>query len=312
MKFKLDFSCPKIHLQFGYETPIISLGSCFSDEIAKKLSFAGFNVVNNPFGVLFHPLSIANVLYDTLNKTEKVDVYQRDDLFFSWEAASKIYGLSKGELEKKILSIRTNLLQTILQSKLMILTFGSAFQYSKEDIGIVGNCHKAPQTFFEKKLTNVEQMFSIWEKLINDIQQINPDIQFLLTVSPVRHIKDGLIDNNRSKSRLIELVHQLADEMDNVYYFPSYEILIDELRDYRFYANDLVHPSQQAVDYIWEMFKSSTMNDVQLDLVKRVEKIKHSFNHKSLHPESKATQKFNEKLREEKENLEKENKYILW
>ncbi len=312
MKLKIDFSAPNIPLEFDYSSQIISLGSCFSDEISCKLRFAGFNVLDNPFGVLFHPLAMANVLNSTLSLSEKVDVYQRDDLFFSWDSASKIYAFSDDKLSEKVISIRGNLRQSIVDTKILILTFGSAFQYVNDEVGVVGNCHKAPQSMFNKNLTSVEEMLLVREALINDIKAINPKVKILLTVSPVRHIKDGLVENNRSKSRLIELAHQLVDTFEMVHYFPSYEILIDELRDYRFYANDLVHPNQQAVDFIWEQFKLSTMDEELISLVNKVEKLKNSFNHRSLHPESVATKSFLKKIETQKQELIKLNQSINW
>ena len=312
MKLKLDFSFPNIPLKIDYSSPIISLGSCFSDEISKKLQFAGFNVNDNPFGVLFHPLAILNVLNSSLLESKDVAVFKREDLFFSWDASSKVYAMSEDTIREKVVSIREELHQSILEAKVIVLTFGSSFQYSIEKSGIVGNCHKAPQSVFEKKMSTVEEMYLPWFSLIQKVKEINPKIQFLLTVSPVRHVKDGLVENNRSKSRLIELTHQLVESFDDVYYYPSYEIMMDELRDYRFFANDLVHPNQKAVDYIWEHFKSKTMDVELYDLVGKVEKLKKSFLHRSLHPDSEATRLFQIKLEEQKLELMRENKDINW
>jgi len=312
MKLKLDFSSPNIPLNVDFSSPIICLGSCFSDEISKKLQFAGLKVNDNPFGVLFHPLAMLNVINSSVLDSKEVAVFKREDLFFSWDASSKVYALSENAIRERIVTIREELHQSILEAKVFVLTFGSSFQYSMEQNNVVGNCHKAPQSFFKKKLSTVEEMYLPWFSLIQKIKEINPEIQFLMTVSPVRHVKDGLVENNRSKSRLIELTHQLVESFDDVYYFPSYEILVDELRDYRFFANDLVHPNQQAIDYIWEYFKSKTM-DVELnDLVKKVEKLKKSFLHRSLHPESQATRLFKDMLEEQKQVLMSMNKDIRW
>ena len=312
MKLKIDFSSPVIPLEMNFSSPIVSLGSCFSDEISQKLKFAGFQVNNNPFGVLFHPLAILNVIQSSISNSKNVPVYKREDLFFSWDSSSKIYAYSEDDLNEKIISYREELLNSIRESNVLMLTFGSSFKYSTEEVGIVGNCHKAPQSVFEKKMSTVEEMFSPWREVVLAIKEINPEIQILLTVSPVRHLKDGLTENNRSKSRLIELTHQLVELFDFVHYFPSYEILIDELRDYRFYANDMVHPNQQAIDYIWGNFKKSTMNDKLFDIVQKVEKLKRAFNHRSLHPESTATKLFLEKLEVQKDELTRLNKGISW
>ncbi len=312
MKFKLDFPIVKNPIDFDYSSEIISLGSCFSDEIAKKLKFAGFRVNDNPFGVLFHPITISNVILSSLREKQEVFMYQREDLFFSWDASSKIFAHSEEDLVQRIKTERTKLLDSLKTSKVLLITFGSSFQYFKEEVGVVGNCHKAPQSFFEKQLATVDEMFSVWQLTLENLKKINPKLKVFVTVSPVRHVKDGLIENTRSKARLVELSHLLVDSFKDVYYFPSYEILLDELRDYRFFTEDLIHPSQQAVEYIWECFQHAVMPVRTKELVNKVEKLKKSFLHQSLHPTSKATKLFLQKLEKQKEDLMKENENINW
>lgn len=286
MDFKLNFEIPKSPFSLTYDDTFVLLGSCFSDEIGYKIYEAGFDVENNTFGTLFHPTAMANVIESSLNESQSVDVYQRDDLYFSWDSASKIYAKSEQELINKVLEARKELLARIKSAGTIIVTYGTAWKYELISSGkTVGNCHKASQSLFYKSLSTVEEMKYKWDKVLSLIKGINPNVKIIFTVSPVRHIKDGLVENNRSKSRLIELVNELIS-LPNTYYFPSYEILIDELRDYRYYNEDLIHPNKIAVQYIWEYFKENLFSNETLSILKEREQIMTQFNHKSLHPDS--------------------------
>lgn len=286
MNFKLNFEIPKSPFSLTYDEPFVLLGSCFSDEIGDKIYQAGFDVESNTFGTLFHPIAMANVVESSLNENQSVDVYQRDDLFFSWDAASKIYAESEVELISKVLEARRLLCTKIKEAGVIVFTFGTAWKYNLSSSGkVVGNCHKAPQSLFNKSLSTVEEMKSEWENVLSLIRKQNPNVKIIFTVSPVRHIKDGLIENNRSKSRLIELVNELVS-LSDAYYFPSYEILIDELRDYRFYGDDFVHPNKTAIQYIWERFKETLLSEDTNSILKEREQIVAQLNHKSLHPGS--------------------------
>lgn len=288
MKLKLDFTIDKSHIEFSYHDSALLIGSCFSDEIGQHFLKNGFRAEINPFGTLFHPTAIANVLKASIEESTDVSVYHRDDLFFSWDAASKVYAYSEAELIQKIIETRQKLRAQLLQSRLLVITFGTAWQYAiSETSEVVGNCHKAPQNLFSKALMPVDEMHAQWQPLIAQLKTLNPTLEIVFTVSPVRHIKDGIVENNRSKSRLIELAHTLVN-VNQLNYFPSYEILIDELRDYRFYQSDLVHPSDEAVNYVWKSFAHCMVHPETLELMSQRSRILGVLNHSSLHPESNA------------------------
>lgn len=287
MNFKLDFDVIKNGVELSHKKSIVSLGSCFSEEMGGKLSDAGFAVLNNPFGTLFHPLAIMNVLDNSLNQSGLVESVQRNDLFFAWESSSKLFGKNEIELRDLILSKRDELKSKVKNAGLLILTFGTSIGYCHQELNkTVGNCHKQPQNKFKKELSTIDKMYKACRKTITQIKEINPSIKIMITVSPVRHKKDGLIGNNRSKARLLELSHQLV-ENDNCIYFPSYEIVIDELRDYRFYKQDLIHPSEDAINFVWEKFASSSIEEQSLGVISEYQKIKASLSHRSLFPNTK-------------------------
>ena len=290
MEFKLNLDIPKSDFQLTHQDSVVLIGSCFSDEIASHFSHSGFHTESNTFGTLFHPLAIANVLNASINKDKRVNVFKRDDLFFSWDSASKVYGLTESEIKAKMISLRENLRDKLTNAELLIVTFGTAWAYKHKALNtIVGNCHKAPALEFEKELSGNDELFEHWQNICVRLKELNPKLRIMFTVSPVRHKKDGLIENNRSKSRLIELAHALT-ELENVSYFPSYEIMIDELRDYRFYAEDFIHPNALAIKYIWNKFSGVYITENSLKLIEEINSIKAALTHKSLHPESKVNQ----------------------
>ena len=288
MEFKLNFKIPDSSVNLSYDDSLVLIGSCFSDEIGSKLCDAGFNANSNSFGTLFHPIAISNVIKASLEENQSVDIYQREDLFFSWDSASKIYASSEKNLIQTVSELRKDFSLKVKTAGAIVITFGTAWSYSHASTKkTVGNCHKAPQSLFNKSLSSIDEMFENWKELLSLISKYNPKVKIIFTVSPVRHVKDGLIENNRSKARLIELVNELVSTSDATY-FPSYEILIDELRDYRFYKEDLVHPSKSAVRYIWESFISSLFTAETKSIMNEREQIMSQLNHKSLHPTSEA------------------------
>ncbi|MCH2230467.1 MAG: GSCFA domain-containing protein [Crocinitomicaceae bacterium] len=310
MDFKLPFHIGESPVKVKHKDKIILIGSCFSDEISFKLSLNGFQNFANPFGTLFHPLSIANSLNSSLSRTKEVNVIKSNDVFHAWDCAGVIHGYSENELREKVYEKRSETLKQIKDAKFLVVTFGTAWSYKHLELDIVvGNCHKEKQSSFRKQLNSMDEMLAVWIVLIERIKAINNDINIVFTVSPVRHKKDGLIENNRSKSRLIELVHKLT-EFDGTAYFPSYEILIDELRDYRYYNEDMVHPSSQAVDYVWEQFERTYCDDSTKNLSRRVKQIKTSLAHKSLYPNSESNRKMLLKMEQSKEEILQEFPYL--
>lgn len=291
MELQLKFEIPKSNIELLYSDSILLMGSCFSDSIGDKFDQGGFTVESNTFGNLFHPIAISNVIKSALTEVKNVDIYHRDDLYFSWDSASKIYATTEAKLIETVLEKRKDLAEKIKTSRLICITLGTAWEYKlKSSEAVVGNCHKAPQNLFEKSLTSIDKMRKEWESVLSMIRSVNSTAKIVFTVSPVRHTKDGLIENNRSKARLLELIQQLSVE-HKLIYFPSYEIAIDELRDYRFYEEDLVHPNKIAIEYIWKCFVDFAFAENTTSVYQERNQLLSQLNHKSLHPESEVDKK---------------------
>jgi lysophospholipase L1-like esterase len=312
MEFKLKFDIPSSDIDLTHKDSVVLMGSCFSNEIAGYFMNAGFHQESNTFGILFHPLAIANVLSSTLDNSDSVDITSRNGLFFSWDSASKIYATDEDQLTKNVLTLRKKLNEKLKKSSLLIITFGTAWGYRHKSTNkIVGNCHKASSSDFNKVLTQESQMFEKWSELIEKLKTTNPNLNIIFTVSPVRHTKDGLINNNRSKARLIELAHDLT-QFNNASYFPSYEILVDELRDYRFYKKDRVHPTSEATDYVWQKFSDYLFKASTLELNKHIAQIKLGLSHESIHPGSDEDRERVKNLMHRKNKLENNHPEVCW
>ena len=296
-----------------YNSKIILLGSCFSDNIGQKLRYHKFQSILNPFGILFHPKAIETIIKNALCKKE----YTEKDLFFlnerwqSFEAHSKLSSSSKEEaldqLNKASVSINT----ALQSSSHIIITLGTSWVYRLlETDEIVANCHKVSQHKFKKELVSIVEINKSLSSIISLVRKVNPDINFIFTVSPVRHLKDGFIENQQSKSHLISALHQIIPKHKNSFYFPSYEIMMDELRDYRFYKEDMIHPNDIAINYIWKKFYENWLSDEALELKKEVIKIQRGLEHKPFNPNSKKHQQFLSSLQEKIETLKKKYSHI--
>ena len=286
MEFTLNFEIPKAEFSIEHGNEILFIGSCFSDEIASRAKFAGLNVSSNPFGTIFHPSLIARFISESIEYTDSERLLVRDDTHLSWDANSTIYDFSDTALKAKLTQLRSDFIYQLSTATALFITFGTAWVYKLiVDNQLVANCHKMPSNQFQKELSSVDFLTKEWEETISLMKSINPTLEIVFTVSPVRHSKDGLVENNQSKSILIELIRRLQ-LTTNCRYFPSYEIIIDELRDYRFFKQDRVHPSDEAVDYIWKRFESTYFSNETIDLNAKVIQLRRSFLHKSIHEES--------------------------
>lgn len=280
-QFFLKFSIPKSELNIQHGDKIILTGSCFSDEISNKLKKAGHTVSSNPHGTIFHPSVLAYNLMDSLNGQPDQRIFERDGLFYSWNASTLVNGKSREELQEKLLKIKTDFRQQIQESKLLVITFGTAWGYElNETQEIVANCHKMPSQLFTKFLSSPYELVQDWVLAIEKIRSINPNLTIVFTVSPVRHIKDGLVENNLSKARLIEAVQQLTLE-ENTFYFPSYELIIDVLRDYRFFKEDRIHPNEEAIDFVWNNFEETYFSKQTIEVNKQIEKVNQFAQHEA-------------------------------
>lgn len=284
----------KANNQIDYSSRLLLVGSCFSENIGAKLSYYKFRGLQNPFGILFHPLAIEKLI----QKAAAQEKFNERDIFHAneqWHCFDTHSCLSNPSKEKIIDDLNTALDQTGKQLKVarhIIITLGTAWVYRNRDNNeIVANCHKVPQSNFTKELLSVDEVKESLKRIITSIQSINSSAQFIFTVSPVRHLKDGFVENQLSKSHLIAAVHHMLDK-DRISYFPSYEIMMDELRDYRFYAKDMIHPNEMAIDYIWEKFNDVWINDSIADDMKKVDEVQRGLQHRPFNPEGEAHQKF--------------------
>ncbi len=256
------------------------LGSCFSDEIGSQAKLSGFETVVNPLGTIFNPISLAQQVLNAINTSNEIAVLERDNNFYSWEASTKIVGVSHVEITNLILRKREQLRHHLSKSGLIIVTFGTAFVYKLDSTKVVANCHKKPGNLFQKELAGQTEIVSLWRSVLGVLNEFNPNLRILFTVSPVRHTRDGVIENTRSKARLIEVVSELITER-NVGYFPSYEIVLDELRDYRFFKQDRVHPNEEAIDYVWKRFSEVYFTDETKSTINQIRQIRKRFSHQS-------------------------------
>ena len=303
------------HNQLDYNSKIMLFGSCFSENIGEKFKYYKFQTTINPFGILFHPLAIENLITRSINK----DYYAQEDLHFQneqWcclDAHSKLNNASKEVLLDVLNTQIEEMHNDLLNASHIIITLGTSWVYRHiASDEIVANCHKIPQKQFLKELLSVAQITESLEAIISLVKSVNPNITFLFTVSPVRHIKDGFVENTQSKSHLLVAIHQVVDPRNQLYYFPSYEIMMDELRDYRFYNADMLHPSEVAITYIWEKFKTVWLSDDALKTLEIVSSIQSKKAHRPFNSASEAHQQFLTKLQLEIDDLCNKYPHILF
>lgn len=280
-----------------YNSKVFLLGSCFAENIGEKFEYFKFPHYVNPFGILFHPIAIHNLVSNALHgkKFAEDDVFINNEQFHSFDAHSKLSQHTKSLLLHQLNAASQKTSHYLKQSTHVVITLGTAwvYRYLKTN-KIVANCHKIPQQQFQKQILSVDVIVAALQSIIEQVKKVNPKVNFIFTVSPVRHIKDGFIENTQSKSHLLAALHKVLD--DQSHYFPSYEIMMDELRDYRFYNQDLLHPSPLAVDYIWDRFKTVWMADSAIAIMSEVDTIQKGLQHKPFNPNSTAHLKFVQQL----------------
>lgn len=293
--------------QINYKSKIGLIGSCFVENIAEKLSYFRFPNWHNPHGILFNPKAIEKSLSDIT----KQKVYTQKDLFFenerwhSWHHHSDFSSSSASETLAKINTSIQKSAMDLKETSHLILTLGTAWVYHHiETDQTVANCHKVPQKHFIKKILSTTEILKSLQNSIAFARKINPNLQVILTLSPVRHLKDGMLANSQSKAHLLTAIHKVTNNSD-AHYFPSYEIVLDDLRDYRFYNSDMVHPNQMAIDYVWELFKETRIDLKSHPIMAQVEQIQKGLKHSAFNPDSKQHKKFLEKIAEQKRILYK-------
>ncbi len=377
MKFQTQISINKAENQIDYSSKLVLLGSCFAENIGNKLAFNKFQSVLNPFGVLFHSKAIESLVSKAITK----DYYTEEDVFFlnerwhSFDVHSDLSNVSKQELIVQLNGRLDNFLVALKNATHIIITLGTSWVYEHKQLNkTVANCHKVPQKEFNKRLLSVDEISISLEKIVKGIRLINKGVHFVFTVSPVRHLKDGFIENQQSKAHLIAGVHQallclrakqhdvvgherkskktenlfkedkdmlavegnvsigdesmmkvgenmleMGENMSEVSenmlsgvetYFPAYEILMDELRDYRFYGEDMIHPSSTAIDYVWEKFKESQISEGVYGTMDIVNAIQKGMQHKPFNATSIQHQSFLKSLEEKKKVLKSQYSFM--
>lgn len=308
MKFRTELQIEKLNQNITHNDSVLAIGSCFVENVGAKLYDYRFNININPFGIIFNPYSIAKILNRGLDRSLKLDrecdVLEQNGVYKSYDYHSKFNSNSYNNFIQKTDLEYEAIKEQLKSGDYLFLTFGTAWAYRLiESNQIVANCHKVPQSNFTKELLDLNELTEIYLKIFKKLISNNPKLKILLTVSPVRHTKDGIIENSQSKSTLLLLCKALSDDFKhNVVYFPSYEIQMDDLRDYRFYNSDLVHPNQMAIDYIFEKFSSAFFTDKTNELNTKIEKLNKLENHRFLNASEEEKQKHYDKI----EDLRKE------
>lgn len=290
--------------RIDYDSTLFLVGSCFVENIGRKFQYYQFQNLQNPTGILFHPLAIENFIGKSIaKKTYKAaDVFNFNERWHCFDAHSVLSDPSK---EVLLANLNSALLKTRDQLKNathIIITLGTSWVYKNvETQKPVANCHKLPQKNFTRELLTEVKIEESLKGIIANIRKINEHASLILTISPVRHLKDGFVENQRSKANLISAVGKImeaAEQFKNLYYFPAFEIMLDELRDYRFYAEDMVHPNNLAIEYIWEKFKNVWISEKTVSVMEAVEEIRKGLSHKPFNEDSEQHQLFLKSLNE--------------
>ena len=313
MQFHLGFQPAASANKITHQDGMLLIGSCFSEHIGNRLNDLKFKVNSNPFGIVFNPNSIASSITRILDKHyfEAKDVFEKDNRWYSFEAHSSLSAETKDELLQRLNHRIDSWYELLKTAHWLTITFGSAFAYQHlEHAKVVANCHKMPQTLFEKTLLKTNDIVDEYNKVINRLQQFNSSLKIIFTVSPVKHLRDGVVENSVSKAILIQSTHQLINDLKHCVYFPAYELVNDDLRDYRFYESDMAHPNKQAVDYVWKRFTEVYFNEKTNAINEKVNQIHQAYHHRLFNETTNSSVKFKNKFYQQCANLQAEYAYL--
>ena len=300
LKLKLTLDAKPASYKFNYGERLLLMGSCFTENIGLKLQAHLFETLENSHGILFNPVSVQNALMDIIanKKYTELDLFLLNDVWNSWHHHSRFSGVTQTEALDKMNGAIQEAHSYLKSAHHLVITLGSAWLYTLNEnvpnhMGmVVANNHKAPANWFTRKLLQPQELLSNLQSLVAALQSFNPNLHIVFTISPVRHLREGLVENNRSKAVLIQAVHDLVSMEKNIEYFPAYEYVIDDLRDYRFYSEDLVHPNYAATQYVWEKLVDTYMSAETQSMMKQVAELQLAFNHKPFFSGSTEHQKF--------------------
>jgi hypothetical protein len=293
--FRTEINIEAVRNRINLKDKIFSIGSCFAVNTGRKLEEYKFDILVNPFGTLFNPVSVFRAIEMGMfaEPLDEASYLQTQGVFLHFDLHSDISGLTRKELREKFEKKRQQAKRFLQDAGVVMITLGTAVVYEWKETGrIVANCHKVPGGEFRKRLLTVREIVEGFGSVHRLLSRHNPYIRFVVSVSPVRHIRDGFIINSQSKAILRLAVARMVAGFKNVSYFPSYEIMMDDLRDYRFYDRDMLHPSEEAIDYIWDKFRTAFLDDETLQFCKEWEKVKKDLAHRPYHPESKEHRQF--------------------
>jgi len=303
MEFRLEFTPRPFSSRISHQHRLFLIGSCFTENIGSKLKQLKFSVLENPNGILFNPVSIIKSLgsYIENRQYKEADLFYQNESWNSWEHHSRFSHPDKNTCLQMINQSQQAAHQFLKKADWLLITVGSAFVYeiqtstgtlAEPGSNVVANCHKVPTDKFHKRLLSAAEITTVFKTLLDKIAVFNPAVKIIFTISPVRHLREGFVENNRSKATLIQAIHALVDEHEQLLYFPAYELVIDDLRDYRFYAEDMVHPNYAATNYVWEKFVATAVDESSQQLMKEINLINAAINHKPFNPTSDAHKKF--------------------
>ena len=293
MKFHFEFDIKKLEPSINHQHKLFLIGSCFTENIGEKFKQHKFSVLENPNGILFNPVSVAEALINIIQHKQytTTDLFELNETWHSWQHHSRYSGTTAQNAINKINNSINTAHEYLKQADYLFITLGSAWVYTLTDKAtnakagtVAANNHKAPADWFDKRLMNPAQVEAVLGTMLDQLGGFNKNIKVIFTISPVRHLREGVINNNRSKAVLIQAVHGLIEKLSKLYYFPAYELVIDDLRDYRFYAEDLVHPNYAATEYVWSKLTDACINNQTKELMKHIAEINIAYKHKPFNP----------------------------
>ena len=318
MQFTTKIPIQKSSFPIDYDSKILLLGSCFAENMGEKFEYFKFQTIVNPFGIIFNPVSLEKLIRRSVEKRKftENDIFFHNELWHCYDVHSELSNSDKSFFLNSLNELINSTHQQLNDSTHIIITLGTSWVYrhrqaQSDSDGVVANCHKVPQKEFTKELLSIQQIEESIESIISLVHSVNPNCKFIFTVSPVRHIKDGFIENTLSKAHLISAIHKIINHhpLPNTY-FPAYEIMMDELRDYRFYGEDMLHPNQTAIDYIWIQFFQNYISESEFGLMNDICSIQKGLNHRPFNPNTERHQKFIDGLTQKMQLIKNQYPFI--
>ena len=322
MQFTTKTPIQKSSFPIDYDSKILLLGSCFAENMGEKFEYFKFQTIVNPFGIIFNPVSLEKLIRRSVEKRKftENDIFFHNELWHCYDVHSELSNSDKDAFLESLNDLISSTNKQLNDSTHIIITLGTSWVYQNiASNEIVANCHKVLQKQFTKELLSILQIEESLESIISLVHSVNPNCKFIFTVSPVRHIKDGFVENTLSKAHLIAAIHSVLNRKfstslelttQNNIYFPAYEIMMDELRDYRFYAEDMLHPSQTAIDYIWIQFFENYISESQFGLMNDICSIQKGLKHRPFNPNTESHQKFLHQLELKIKTIQNQHPFI--